>query len=286
MEEKLTRKQSRALRLERFKAKRRDGGSGSQHKTRGDFDMHRAIRRMGMVESRLSMAEPAEAVPSITPQASEPLPEWDAISLQSSAQSEVKEDPPVHETPARASALGLELALLRAMRGSSTSERVWRIPLATTVSITTNVSGFALTYANNDPSPGVDWSSFAGVFNQFRVSEIRATLVPFYSVNAAGQYQRQIYSYIDADDGATAPTNYQSALAHADTLEVHGGYSIVRRTANPLIHASNPRDTWYDTAAPPAGTYAIKFVGVCSPVSSSFFDLTVVWMVEFQGLGS
>jgi len=197
-------------------------------------------------------------------------------------EDEIKEDPP---QPTLAS-LGLEVALLRALGSGSTSERIWKLPMAYTAVVNSNASGFLVTYANNDPSSAVDWSSFAGVFHQFRVSKIRATVTPFYDVNSTGQYQRQVFSYLDADDGLVLPANYQSALAHADTLEIHNGYKPIHRSYDPLKHASNPRDTWNDTASPPAGTCAIKFVGVASPVSTAFWDLTIEYEVEFQGLGA
>jgi hypothetical protein len=171
--------------------------------------------------------------------------------------------------------------------GLSTSEHIWKIPVAYTYQVTSSAAGLIATFANNDPSLfGVNWASYATVFNQFRVSRVHVTIHPFYNVSTGAIFFQQVLSCLDVDNATTAPANYQDVLAHADTLDVHDAYRMIRRTELPLVHSSNPRDTWNDTAAPPAGSMAIKFAGFTSLLSTVVWNVTIQWEVEFQGLGA
>jgi len=210
----------------------------------------------------------------------------DYVHLPTSHQQSVDEESkePLVEPPKMLSALR--------MLGGDTVEKVFRLPLATSVQVLSTAAGLVATYASNDPSPSPDWASAASLFNQYRVTSYEAWLVPWYVVNSPQNTTvairpvivQAMFSFIDEDDPFTLPV-LTDAARHSDTMVVHSGYSTVHRQARPIYtESSNPDDTWNDTTLPVA-THSTKFVGNHSLLSEYTHTLVVKWEVEFRGLG-
>lgn len=129
-----------------------------------------------------------------------------------------------------------------------------------------------------DPSGTTDWSDFNGLFDQFRVLEIKLTLSPAYRYFDTG------YIVVAGDnDDATVPTTFDSVVQYANskTLVIGSTHDLVFEYKRPNITASA---YWVDVASPTTSAGAIKLA--CTETTSTNARL-ILWaiteyVVEFR----
>lgn len=169
---------------------------------------------------------------------------------------------------------------------SKDHEQIWSCSLLDgPTALTANGAGLALFFVNNSPANTYDWTTYVGLFSEYRTVSVSTTFHPLQVVNTATSFSNFFGTSID-DNAATAgaaPASAAEVYGHTDTLIDHEPYGLVHHRWECLKDASNPDDTWNLTSAP-ATTGAIKGCYSSTIVTATVGYVVDRYEVQFRGL--
>jgi len=168
-----------------------------------------------------------------------------------------------------------KLGIRSALTGSNNSGFVKTV-LSVHGSLTTTVGGAVLGGVSLDPSPSSEWSTFATLFDEFRVTSGQVKVVPVLSgMSTAGL----VCMAFDNDD-ATVPSSIDDVVCYQNSKLDSLSKGQVFRFKRPNITSSA---YWVDVASPATSLGMVKLVlAVCSGSTS----VAYYWgrlEVEFRG---
>jgi len=164
--------------------------------------------------------------------------------------------------------------------------RVMKTVLAIQGTVSSSGGGVISGAFSMDPSGSAEWSSFAGIYDQFRVIGGNLKLV---SCTANGNLSvlNSICAFaFDNDSGAT-PTTYGQIMQFAEITDVPGCWTSGAIKQIPFrrpFRKGVPQSqfTWYDEASPSASPGSLKFYGSGFSNSITYWSYILEYVVEFQ----
>ena len=160
-------------------------------------------------------------------------------------------------------------------------QKTYRFFLRTSTSgVTASSSVITVTMALNDPSATTDWTSLAGLFDQYRVRSVLFTWIP---AQAAGGTDtvRPVYLIVDFDSTSVGATTADQALQRGTTKMYDINLPIKQRINLPLQNVANNPQGWNDVAAP-TGQGVLQVLATGLATTGVYGSYILEYDVEFK----
>jgi len=164
--------------------------------------------------------------------------------------------------------------------------RTLKVVLTINGTISSSAGGVISGAFGMDPSGSAEWSSYAVLYDQFRVIGgilKLASSVPMGSTTASNT----IVAFCFDNDNATTPTAYSGVTTFSETTNVpavwsSGSIKQIRFKRPKIGNVMQTQYQWYDEATPSASPGAIKFYGSGASNSVQYYNYILEYLVEFQ----
>lgn len=160
-------------------------------------------------------------------------------------------------------------------------QKVYDFFLRTAVSgVTSSSSVITVTIALNDPSATTDWTSLAGLFDQYRVRTVHITWIP---AQAAGGTDtvRPLYIGVDYDSSSVGATTADQILQRGTTRIYNINQPIKHSIKMPIMTEANNPLGWQDCATPIAqGVAQILSTGLAT--AAAYGSYIIEYDVQFK----
>ncbi len=136
-----------------------------------------------------------------------------------------------------------------------------------------------------DPSSSAEWSSYALLYDQFRVIGGQMKLASAVANNSAAA--NTLVRFAFDNDSNSAPASYGSVLQFSEVTDVPAIFANGIRTVNfkrPEIRGIQQIEnaTWINEATPSASLGGLKFYGSGATASTTYWTYVVDFLVQFQ----
>ncbi len=164
--------------------------------------------------------------------------------------------------------------------------KVQKVVLTINGTISSSAGGVISGAFGMDPSGSAEWSSFAVLYDQFRVLGgilKLACSVPMGSTTAANT----IVGFCFDNDNSTTPTAYSGVTTFSEYTNVpaiwnSGAIKQIRFKRPKVGNLMQTQYQWYDEASPGSSPGAIKFYGSGASNSVQYYNYILEYLVEFQ----
>ncbi len=164
--------------------------------------------------------------------------------------------------------------------------RVTKTLLCINGTLSSNGSGVMSGAFGMDPSGSAEWSSFAAIYDQFRVigGVLKlASMVP----NGSTTVSNSIVAFAYDNDSAATPTTYGQIMQFAEITDVPACWTsgAIKQIPfrRPFLRGQpQSQFVWYDEATPSASPGGLKFYGSGLSNSTSYWSYILEYVVEFQ----
>ncbi len=178
-----------------------------------------------------------------------------------------------------------EETIYRDINSARNPNRVVRTILSVNGTISSDGSGVIAGAISLNPSGSSEWSSWAALYDQFRVIGGVLNLVCWRALNDTGA--PTIVRFAFDNDSSATPTSYGDVMQFA---EVHDVSTIWTSGAVRRIPFKRPMkkgtpqtgSIWYDEASPSSTPGSIKYYGSGANASTGFLKYILDFVVEFQ----
>jgi len=130
---------------------------------------------------------------------------------------------------------------------------------------------------NNDPSGYTDWSSYAAIWDEYRVLAMRLTFIPNNQYSKTTTLTVPLYVVIDRDSSGALSSKNQAVQYESckiKSLENRWSYGI-------KMHG--PTGAGWITTAATAATWWMKTFALSLSASSAYGDALITLMVQMRG---
>jgi len=174
---------------------------------------------------------------------------------------------------------------------STDNQRIEKVRLVYNSTLSSTVGGFIIGTLSMNPNAGSEWSSYAALYDEFRVRGIRISLISSqqYSVTAKNGTVRIVFD----NDDSVALTSLSAALEYDTCQIIPSVFSHVVKTENksPALQLAWARPTagkatainWIDVATPATSPGSIKIYSDAVTVSTQYFEYVLEFFCEFRG---
>lgn len=158
----------------------------------------------------------------------------------------------------------------------------YAIQVASVTDVVSSGAGIINTVFTTDPSATPDWSSYAAIFDEYRVLALMVEYQPinrYAPVASPGGITQQVpwFIVIDLDDVAPITTRPQ-VTAYGGSVEIHNTTDPWKRSVR---MSGGPDDNWVTTATP-TSTYAVKTFAQSASASVTYGTCLVRALVQFR----
>ncbi len=178
-----------------------------------------------------------------------------------------------------------EATIYRDLQIARRPSRVVKTILSVNGTIASDGSGVIAGAITLNPSSSSEWSSWATIYDQFRVIGGVLNLTCWRALNDTGA--PTIVRFAFDNDSSATPTAYSDVMQFA---EVHDVTTIWTSGAVRRIPFKRPMkkgtpqtaQIWYDESSPSSTPGSIKYYGSGANASTGFFKYILDYVVEFQ----
>ncbi len=164
--------------------------------------------------------------------------------------------------------------------------RIVKTVLAIQGTVTSSAGGVISGAFGMDPSGSAEWSSYAAIYDQFRVLGgilKLACAVPMGNSTAVNT----IVAFCFDNDNSTTPTAYSGVTTFAEVTEVPalwsgGAIKQIRFKRPKTGNVMQTQQQWYDEASPASSPGGLKFYGNGASNSTLYYSYILEYLVEFQ----
>jgi len=168
----------------------------------------------------------------------------------------------------------------RYLRGAPGGTYMVTLRLGQDSALTTDSSGILQTVISNVPTSAQNWSSYASVFDEYRVLGLCVAFEPLWSTGGStATYWAPIAHVVDRSD-STALTGYGLAERYDSHRKTRGQKSFKHIALMSSIEEASFLSTSSSTAL-----YWIKFYSSGNSLSLTVGRLNIQFVVQFRGLG-
>ncbi len=162
---------------------------------------------------------------------------------------------------------------------------VRRIVLSVTGTIASDGAGVIAGAISMNPSGSSEWSSFAVIYDQFRVLGGVLNLMCTRPLNDTGA--PTIVRFAFDNDSTATPTSYGDVMQFAEVTDVPSIWTsgtIMKVPFKRPVKSGTVQSqfVWYDEATPSASPGSLKYYGSGANATTGFMRYVLDYLVEFQ----
>jgi hypothetical protein len=179
-----------------------------------------------------------------------------------------------------------ENAIYRDIASARNPNRIIKTVLAVQGTLTTSAGGVYAGAFGMDPSGSAEWSSFAALYDQFRVIGGNMKIVSALA-NGNSTALNGIVAFAFDNDSSAAPANYGQIMQFAEITDVPACWTsgVIKQIPfrRPMKNGTpQSQFLWYDEASPSASPGGLKFYGSGLSNSTTYWSYIIEYVVEFQ----
>jgi len=165
--------------------------------------------------------------------------------------------------------------------GSITAKELHTVQMDSTFAITSSSGGVINTVISNDPSVATSWSIWAGLYQNYRTLGFSIFYAPFNQYNRVSTTVAPLVTIMDRDGNSTALLSYDNASQFSSMR-----FADLSHRWNRSIQMSGSQDGVFSPTGFPLPTYFIKLFSGGNSLSTTYGQLFVRHLVQFQGIGT
>lgn len=171
-------------------------------------------------------------------------------------------------------------AISRVTRSGTEENRCYTLRLGADSAVTTDGSGLLATVFANTISAAQNWSSYAAVFDEYRILAFSVEFEPLWQAGGStATYWAPIASVVDRSD-ATALTGMGLASRYESCKKVPG-----QRKWRQTVTMQSVEDGSFVSTTTTASNAWIKVYSSGNSLSLTIGRANIVWIAQFRGLG-
>jgi hypothetical protein len=165
--------------------------------------------------------------------------------------------------------------------GTLSAKELHTVQLDSTFAITSSGSGVINTVISNDPSSGTSWSDWAALYQNYRTLGFSISYAPFNQYNRVSTTVAPLVTVLDRDSNFTALVSYDNA-SQFNSMK----FADLSHRWSRSIQMAGSQDGVFSPTGSLTTTYFIKLFSTGNSFSTTYGQLFVRYLVQFQGIGT
>jgi len=165
--------------------------------------------------------------------------------------------------------------------GSITAKELHTVAMDSTFAITSSSGGVINNVISNDPSSATSWSGWAGLYQNYRTLGFSIVYAPFNQYNRVSTTVAPLVTVLDRDSNFTALVSYDNASQFTSMK-----FADLSHRWSRSIQMAGSQDGVFSPTGSLTETYFIKLFSSGNSLSTTYGQLFVRYLVQFQGIGT